>query len=103
MIILYLQAGGVERLLQLGVGEALAAGIQVEPQAPREQGWLLGYDGQAGAQILQGVAAFYIILMDLKSESWLLLPIDQKCSEKGGGGNVIGWKKPDTGFSTKKR
>jgi hypothetical protein len=54
MIILYLQAGGVERLLQLGVGEALATGVQVEPQAPREQGRLLRYDGQAGAQILQG-------------------------------------------------
>ncbi len=54
MTTVYLQAGGAERLLQLGVGEALAAGVQVEPQAPREQGRLLGYDGQAGAQILQG-------------------------------------------------
>ncbi len=52
MTTLYLQAGGAERLLQLGVGEALAAGVQVEPQAPWEQGWLLRYDGQAGAQVL---------------------------------------------------
>ncbi len=86
MTTLYLQAGGAERLLQLGVREALAARVQVEPQAPREQGWLLGYNGQAGAQILQGVAAFYNILMDFKSESWLLLPIGQKCSEKWVGG-----------------
>ncbi len=54
MKLLYLQAGSAERLLQLGVGEALTTGVQVEPQAPREQGRLLGYDCQAGAQILQG-------------------------------------------------
>ena len=54
MTTLYLQAGGAERLLQLGIGKALATGVQVEPQAPREQGRLLRYDGQARTQVLHG-------------------------------------------------